>query len=131
MPNALRFLMKKKRNKRFAPVINNFWSFIYFPFFIKNLRGFGIYLSASTLNQNLRAFTFCRYFQSESKGNNSIFFRRSFFPFAMPLGCPQITTAYVNAPSCQTMIKVANFYMWQDWKYFFSQIKSGPKNMKV
>ena len=63
----------------------------------------------------MRAFIFCRYFQSEyegiyllqvlqsesegiylqkvlAEGNNSIFLRRSFFPQKMPLGCPHLTT---------------------------------------
>ena len=35
-------------------------------------------ICAGTFNQNMRVFTFCRHFPSESEGNNSIFLRRSF-----------------------------------------------------
>ena len=105
--------------------------YLFIFFFHQKSEGIWHLPSAGTFNQNLRAFTFSRYFQSESEGNNSIFFRQRFFSLAMPLGCPQITTVYVNAPSCKTMIKVAISYMWQDWKYVFFTKKSGPKNMKV
>ena len=85
MRNVLRFLMKKR--------VCSFDMHINFDHLqVLSIRIWRNLPSAGTFNQNLRVFTFCRYFTFRSDGNNSIYSRRKFFLLTMPLGCSQITT---------------------------------------